>query len=115
MPGTDLPPSRSVQPEHDCHGRDDRYRRRPINRRRAERHERQVREEFMGAKEMVERGVPRYDPDVEEKADPRFASITVPSHDGMTVFDALIYARITTDLLPIVCSLQRSGGGRTAY
>jgi succinate dehydrogenase / fumarate reductase iron-sulfur subunit len=35
----------------------------------------------------------RYDPDVEAKQDPRFDDFVVPYERGMTVLDALIYAR----------------------
>jgi succinate dehydrogenase / fumarate reductase iron-sulfur subunit len=35
----------------------------------------------------------RYDPDVEDKQDPRFDEFHVPFEPGMTVLDALIYAR----------------------
>jgi succinate dehydrogenase / fumarate reductase iron-sulfur subunit len=35
----------------------------------------------------------RYDPDVPEKQEPRFDEFHVPYHKGMTVLDALIYAR----------------------
>jgi succinate dehydrogenase / fumarate reductase iron-sulfur subunit len=41
----------------------------------------------------VELRVFRYDPDVEEKAEPRFDEFRVPRREGMTVLDALIYAR----------------------
>ncbi|PSP67198.1 succinate dehydrogenase [Halobacteriales archaeon QS_1_69_70] len=41
----------------------------------------------------VELEVYRYDPDVEGKADPRFDTFPVPFTKGMTVLDALIYAR----------------------
>jgi succinate dehydrogenase / fumarate reductase iron-sulfur subunit len=39
----------------------------------------------------------RYDPDVEEKKEPRFDSFHVPYSKGMIVLDALIYARDTYD------------------
>lgn len=35
----------------------------------------------------------RYDPDVEEKQEPRFDDFQVPREDGMSVLDTLIYAR----------------------
>ena len=41
----------------------------------------------------VELEVYRYDPEVEGKADPRFDTFPVPFTKGMTVLDALIYAR----------------------
>lgn len=39
----------------------------------------------------------RYDPDVEGKREPRFDEFVVPFEQGMTVLDALIYARDTFD------------------
>ncbi len=39
----------------------------------------------------------RYDPEVEDKQEPRFDDFHVPYEDGMTVLDALIYARDTFD------------------
>jgi len=39
----------------------------------------------------------RYDPDVEEKQDPRFDDFAVPYERGMTVLDALIYVRDNFD------------------
>ncbi|MDH5020075.1 succinate dehydrogenase/fumarate reductase iron-sulfur subunit [Halobacterium rubrum] len=47
--------------------------------------------EFEG--ETVELKVFRYDPEVEGKEEPRFDSFTVPFEKGMTVLDALIFAR----------------------
>ena len=44
-------------------------------------------------KETVRLKVYRYDPDVEEKREPRFDTFHVPLEQGMTVLDALIYAR----------------------
>jgi succinate dehydrogenase / fumarate reductase iron-sulfur subunit len=41
----------------------------------------------------VELEVYRYDPEVEGKSDPRFDTFPVPFTKGMTVLDALIYAR----------------------
>ncbi|MGB9965513.1 succinate dehydrogenase/fumarate reductase iron-sulfur subunit [Halobacterium sp. CBA1126] len=43
--------------------------------------------------ETVELKVFRYDPEIEGKEEPRFDSFTVPFEKGMTVLDALIYAR----------------------
>ncbi|MFB6111873.1 MAG: succinate dehydrogenase/fumarate reductase iron-sulfur subunit [Halobacteriaceae archaeon] len=45
------------------------------------------------AEETVHLKVFRYDPDVEGKREPRFDDFHVPYHQGMTVLDALIYAR----------------------
>ena len=47
--------------------------------------------EFEG--ETVELKVFRYDPEIEGKEEPRFDSFTVPFEKGMTVLDALIFAR----------------------
>lgn len=43
--------------------------------------------------EPVELRVYRYDPDIEDKQEPRFDTFYVPYERGMTVLDALIYAR----------------------
>ena len=43
--------------------------------------------------EQVSLRVFRYDPEVEEKQEPRFDEFQVPREQGMTVLDALIYAR----------------------
>lgn len=43
--------------------------------------------------ERVHLTVFRYDPDIEEKQEPRFDDFQVPYERGMTVLDALIYAR----------------------
>ena len=43
--------------------------------------------------DTVQLKVFRYDPDVEEKMEPRFDDFHVPFEKGMTVLDALIYAR----------------------
>jgi succinate dehydrogenase / fumarate reductase iron-sulfur subunit len=50
-------------------------------------------EENIDEEDAVELVVFRYDPDVEEKAEPRFDEFRVPRREGMTVLDALIYAR----------------------
>ncbi len=47
--------------------------------------------------EHVRLRVFRYDPDVEDKREPRFDEFVVPFEQGMTVLDALIYARDTFD------------------
>ncbi|WP_049987984.1 succinate dehydrogenase/fumarate reductase iron-sulfur subunit [Halobellus rufus] len=39
----------------------------------------------------------RYDPEIEGKKEPRFDDFHVPYHKGMTVLDALMYARDTYD------------------
>ncbi|MFB6148715.1 MAG: succinate dehydrogenase iron-sulfur subunit [Halobacteriales archaeon] len=49
------------------------------------------------AEETVHLKVFRYDPEVPTKQKPRFDSFHVPFEEGMTVLDALIYARDTYD------------------
>ncbi len=60
-------------------------------------YERDPRAELERADETVELEVYRYDPDVEGKADPHYDRFAIPVHGGMTVLDALIYARDTYD------------------
>ncbi|WP_135363038.1 succinate dehydrogenase/fumarate reductase iron-sulfur subunit [Halosimplex halophilum] len=55
--------------------------------------EEQAREEVRDADETVRIKVFRYDPEVEGKEEPRFDDFQVPFFKGMTVLDALIYAR----------------------
>ena len=43
--------------------------------------------------QTVELKIFRFDPEVADKQEPRFDSFTVPFHRGMTVLDALIFAR----------------------
>jgi len=67
-------------------------------RRLAEKHDRaDMREraeaDISEAEEVVEIKVFRYDPEVEGKKKPRFDTFSVPFTKGMTVLDALIYAR----------------------
>ncbi|MFB6126484.1 MAG: succinate dehydrogenase/fumarate reductase iron-sulfur subunit [Halolamina sp.] len=50
-------------------------------------------EELEAADETVRLKVFRYDPEVPEKEEPRFDDFHVPFTKGMTVLDALIYAR----------------------
>jgi len=61
--------------------------------RRAEREAAEAAEEAELEGETVELAVYRYDPEVEAKRDPHFDSFHVPYEEGMTVLDALIYAR----------------------
>ncbi|MFB6110709.1 MAG: succinate dehydrogenase/fumarate reductase iron-sulfur subunit [Halodesulfurarchaeum sp.] len=49
------------------------------------------------ASDAVELRVFRYDPEVEDKREPRFDAFQVPTHEGMTVLDALIEARNEQD------------------
>ncbi|AUG47500.1 succinate dehydrogenase [Haloarcula taiwanensis] len=73
----------------------------PGDRRRAQRDERQaqeqaqreVEEETLDDEDTITLKVFRYDPEVEGKQEPRFDDFRVPFHKGMTILDALIYAR----------------------
>jgi succinate dehydrogenase / fumarate reductase iron-sulfur subunit len=62
-------------------------------RERAERRDRATVRKPDDVGETVELEVFRYDPDVEEKRDPYFERFPVPFERGLTVLDALIYAR----------------------
>ena len=69
-------------------------------RRAAERREQRQTEKAERAasdEDTVELRVFRYDPEVEEKQEPRFDTFHVPFSKGMTVLDALMYARDTYD------------------
>ena len=69
-------------------------------RRAADRREQRQREEAEKAADdesTVELKVFRYDPQVEGKQEPRFDTFHVPFTKGMTVLDALMYARDTYD------------------
>ncbi|MFB6309397.1 MAG: succinate dehydrogenase/fumarate reductase iron-sulfur subunit [Haloarculaceae archaeon] len=68
-------------------------RRRREKRERAAQREREQVEETTDEEETVHLKVFRYDPEVEGKEEPRFDDFHVPFHKGMTVLDALIYAR----------------------
>ena len=73
----------------------------PGDRRRAQKREREAEREAqreteeatLDDEESVLLKVFRYDPEVEGKQEPRFDDFRVPFHKGMTVLDALIYAR----------------------
>jgi succinate dehydrogenase / fumarate reductase iron-sulfur subunit len=73
----------------------------PGERRRAQRDERQaqeqaqreVEEETLDDEDTIALKVFRYDPEIEGKQEPRFDDFRVPFHKGMTILDALIYAR----------------------
>ncbi|MHB9286583.1 succinate dehydrogenase/fumarate reductase iron-sulfur subunit [Halobacteriales archaeon Cl-PHB] len=72
----------------------------PGERRRAEKQARTQQREStpdVDEEETVQIKVFRYDPEVEGKEEPRFDDFHVPFHKGMTVLDALIYARDTYD------------------
>jgi succinate dehydrogenase / fumarate reductase iron-sulfur subunit len=68
-------------------------RRRQRTRERAAAREQAVEEALDEAEESVTLKVFRYDPEVPDKQEPRFDSFAIPYHQGMTVLDALIYAR----------------------
>lgn len=59
----------------------------------ARRREREVPERREAAGDRVHLKVFRYDPEVEGKQEPRFDDFHVPFEQGLTVLDALIYAR----------------------
>jgi len=59
--------------------------------------QREAEEQARADQETVRIKVFRYDPEVEDKEEPRFDDFTVPYHRGMTVLDGLIYARDTFD------------------
>jgi succinate dehydrogenase / fumarate reductase iron-sulfur subunit len=67
--------------------------RRAEKRARAEERQQRVEREIEEADETVRLKVFRYDPEVEGKQEPRFDDFVVPFYKGMTVLDALIYAR----------------------
>ncbi|MFW5949734.1 MAG: succinate dehydrogenase/fumarate reductase iron-sulfur subunit [archaeon] len=53
----------------------------------------QAEERATSSVETVELQVLRFDPEVEDKAEPRYDEFHVPLEQGMTILDALIYAR----------------------
>ncbi|MFD1645033.1 succinate dehydrogenase/fumarate reductase iron-sulfur subunit [Haloarchaeobius litoreus] len=55
--------------------------------------EKKAEAELRAAEESVHLKVFRYDPEVEDKQEPRFDDFYVPYTKGMTVLDALMYAR----------------------
>ncbi|WP_435363572.1 succinate dehydrogenase/fumarate reductase iron-sulfur subunit [Haloarchaeobius sp. DYHT-AS-18] len=55
--------------------------------------EKQAKEDLEAADNAVHLKVFRYDPEVEDKQEPRFDDFYVPYKKGMTVLDALMYAR----------------------
>ncbi|WP_267644161.1 succinate dehydrogenase/fumarate reductase iron-sulfur subunit [Haloarchaeobius amylolyticus] len=55
--------------------------------------EKQAKEDLEAAENAVHLKVFRYDPEVEGKQEPRFDDFYVPYRKGMTVLDALMYAR----------------------
>jgi succinate dehydrogenase / fumarate reductase iron-sulfur subunit len=67
--------------------------RREIKRQRADARAKRVEAELAEAEKTRRLKIFRYDPEVEGKQEPRFDDFIVPFHKGMTVLDALIYAR----------------------
>ncbi|WP_340100608.1 succinate dehydrogenase/fumarate reductase iron-sulfur subunit [Salinibaculum salinum] len=67
--------------------------RREIKRQRADARAKRVEAELEEAEETRRLKIFRYDPEVEGKQEPRFDDFIVPFHKGMTILDALIYAR----------------------
>ncbi len=55
--------------------------------------QRETEEATLDDEDAIELKVFRYDPEVEGKQEPRFDDFRVPFHKGMTILDALIYAR----------------------
>jgi succinate dehydrogenase / fumarate reductase iron-sulfur subunit len=99
---TQLPETESQEAEPDAETQPSKGDERRAERRRraAERERERQAEEAERAKEAedtVQLKVFRYDPEVPEKEKPRFDDFHVPFEKGMTVLDALIYARDTYD------------------
>jgi succinate dehydrogenase / fumarate reductase iron-sulfur subunit len=67
--------------------------RRELKRARAAERQKRVEEDLREADQTRHLKIFRYDPEVEGKEEPRFDDFQVPYHKGMTVLDALIYAR----------------------
>jgi succinate dehydrogenase / fumarate reductase iron-sulfur subunit len=67
--------------------------RREIKRQRADARAKRVEAELDDAEVTRRLKVFRYDPEVEGKQEPRFDDFIIPYHKGMTILDALIYAR----------------------
>ncbi|WP_251328319.1 succinate dehydrogenase/fumarate reductase iron-sulfur subunit [Haloplanus pelagicus] len=88
--------TQSTETDADAVAESSRDRRLDEKRQRAEERERKRIEEAERAEADAERyhlKVFRYDPEVEGKQEPRFDDFHVPYETGMTVLDALIYAR----------------------
>ncbi|WP_136601881.1 succinate dehydrogenase/fumarate reductase iron-sulfur subunit [Salinigranum halophilum] len=98
---TQVPETQEAEPETEQQAPSKGDERRAERRRKAAERERERQaEEAERAKEdenTVELKVFRYDPEVPEKEKPRFDSFHVPFEKGMTVLDALMYARDTYD------------------
>ena len=67
--------------------------RREIKRQRAQARAKRVEAELDDAEVTRRLKIFRYDPEVQGKEEPRFDDFVVPFHKGMTILDALIYAR----------------------
>ena len=72
---------------------------RRLRRKQAMREEREAAAQSMGEadEETVHLEIYRYDPEIEDKAEPRFDTFYIPFYEGMTVLDALMDARDTYD------------------
>jgi succinate dehydrogenase / fumarate reductase iron-sulfur subunit len=98
---TQVPETQEAEPETEEQPPSKGDERRAERRRKAAERERERQEEAAErareAEDTVELKVFRYDPEVPEKEKPRFDSFHVPFEKGMTVLDALMYARDTYD------------------
>jgi len=82
------------QPETDSSGEPSHQERRMAEKAaRQDQRDAEAAEEASDPGETIELKVFRYDPDIEGKREPRFDEFQIPVHPGMTVLDALIYAR----------------------
>jgi succinate dehydrogenase / fumarate reductase iron-sulfur subunit len=86
-------PQTETETETESQGPTPGERRRAEKRARAEERQRRVERDIEEADDAVQIKVFRYDPEVEGKQEPRFDDFVVPFYKGMTVLDALIYAR----------------------
>ena len=98
---TQLPETQEAEPETEQQAPSKGDERRAERRRRAAERERERQaeeaERAREAEDTVQLKVFRYDPEVPEKEKPRFDEFHVPFEKGMTVLDALMYARDTYD------------------
>jgi succinate dehydrogenase / fumarate reductase iron-sulfur subunit len=98
---TQLPETQEAEPETEQQAPSKGDERRAERRRRAAERERERQaeeaERAREAEDTVQLKVFRYDPEVPEKEKPRFDDFHVPFTKGMTVLDALMYARDTYD------------------
>ena len=88
---TETEADEETEPEVESPG--DRRRAQRDERQAAEQAQREVEEETLDDDDTISLKVFRYDPEIEGKQEPRFDDFRVPFHKGMTILDALIYAR----------------------